>query len=69
MQNDIDHFVFDLLDGPIEISSGAEKENFIPSGYYLLVHYIHKILFFLNWSIFILAENSLFWHYFIIMYP
>jgi len=36
MRNDIDHFVFGLLDGPIEISTRSEKDNFIPSGYCLL---------------------------------
>jgi len=47
MWNDIDNFMFDLLDGPIEISTRTENENFIPSGYYLLAWLYKFILFYL----------------------
>jgi len=46
MWNDIDDFLFGLLDGSIETSSGTEKENFIPSGYCLLASWYKFVLFF-----------------------
>ena len=39
--------MFDLLDGPIEISTGTENENFILSGYYLLAWWYKFILIYL----------------------